>query len=103
MPEEVNLTPEQKAALASLSHGEGPDAGLEDRIVADLRGRGLLRRRGPEFRWQMVGVAAAAAILLFIGGFFAGRESVVRAKTVNDLANVPVEGSGKGVTQVVWF
>ena len=103
MPEEVDLTPEQKAALASLSHGEGPDAGLEDRVVAELRERRLLRRRQPGFRWQVVGVAAAAAILLFIGGFVAGRESVGRTKTVNDLANVPVEGAGKGVTQVVWF
>jgi hypothetical protein len=103
VPEEVNLTPEQKAALAALSHGQGPDAGLEDRVVAELRERGLLRRRQPAFRWQMVGAAAAAAILLFIGGFFAGRESVVKTKTVNDLANVQVEGAGKGVTQVVWF
>lgn len=103
MSEEEHLTPEQASALASLARSVSPGAGLEDRIVADLRARGLLRHMGPRFSWPMVGVAAAAAILLFVGGFFAGRESVGKAKTANDLAAVRVEGAGKGVTRVVWF
>ena len=102
MPEEVNLTPEQKSALAALSRGVAPGAELEDRVVADLRERGLLRRRGPGLRWQMVGVAAAA-ILLFVGGFLAGRQSTGKTKTIDNLADVRTEETGKAVTQVVWF
>jgi len=54
-----------------------PPAGLEDRVVATLRDRGLLRgavapRRSWAPRW--VGpVAIAASLLLFVGGFVLGR------------------------------
>ncbi len=101
MSDESNLTPEEESALAALSRGSAPDPGLEDRIVADLRRRGLLRRRR-SFGWNSVAVAAAA-ILIFVGGFLAGRTSVGRTDTVRDLATVPADAAGKQVTRVVWF
>ena len=101
MPEETSLTPEQKSELAALGRGADPDAGLEDRIVADLRGQGLLRRRR-SFGWNALAVAAAA-LLLFVGGFLAGRTSVGRTDTARDLAIARADAAGKQVTRVVWF
>ncbi len=101
MPEDSDLPPEEESALAALSRGAAPDPGLEDRIVADLRRRGLLRRRR-SFGWNAVAVAAAA-LLLFVGGFLAGRTSVGRTDMARDLATVRADAVGKQVTRVVWF
>jgi hypothetical protein len=55
-----------------------PPAGLEERVVGTLRGRGLLRgpaaapRRAFAPRWAWP-VAIAAGLLLFVGGFALGR------------------------------
>lgn len=56
--------------LSGLREEPSPPSALEDRVVDELRARGLLARRQPLSRRLM---AAAAAVALFAGGWLAGR------------------------------
>jgi hypothetical protein len=68
------LTNEEREALARLPREAAVPPGLEDATVAALAERGLLRRRS-RGRRRLVewGLAAAAAVALFAGGFLAGQ------------------------------
>jgi hypothetical protein len=68
MTEDDELTPEEEAALRALSREAKPPPALEERVVAALRARELLARRGPHF-WR----GLAAAVALFAVGLAAGR------------------------------
>jgi hypothetical protein len=73
---ENELGPEERAALARLPREVPPPPALEETTVRALAARGLLRpsavRRGRRLRdW---GLAAAAAVAIFAGGFLAGRQ-----------------------------
>ncbi len=69
-----DLTDSEREAIAGLPREAAPPAGLEETTVRALAARGLLRgaphpiRRGLER-----GLGVAAAILLFAGGYAAGR------------------------------
>lgn len=56
--------------LSGLSEGPPPPAALEDRVVRELRDRGLLERGAS---WPRRLLVAAAAVVLFGGGWLAGR------------------------------
>jgi hypothetical protein len=73
-----DLTPEERAAIARLPRETTPPAGLEDATVRALAEHGLLRPRGaPRTRGGLKwGLPAAAAIMLFTGGYFAGRQNL---------------------------
>ncbi len=68
------LTNEEREALARLPREATPPPGLEDATVGALAERGLLRRgtrgRRRPIEW---GLAAAAAVALFAGGFLVGQ------------------------------
>lgn len=57
--------------LRGLSRGPSPAADLEDRVVNELRHRGLLHD-GASWRRRLL--AAAAAVVLFGGGWLVGRD-----------------------------
>jgi hypothetical protein len=70
-----DLTMEEKRALADLTSGPRPPAGLEDAVVAKLSARGLLSRpvrpaRNPRLVWAL---AAVAGIALFVAGLAVGQ------------------------------
>lgn len=65
------LTPRERALLAELPREAEPPRALEDATVAALLARGLLGRRGSN-RPRLL-AAAAAAVLLFLGGVALGR------------------------------
>ena len=71
---ENELTPEERDAFGALPREREPSRLLEERTVAALRERSLLRRAGagPASRILRAG-AAAAAVAVFMGGFAAGR------------------------------
>lgn len=101
--EEEELTGEERRALAALPRERDPGSPLEERVVAALRGEGLLRPaaagessrgvgRGRPERWRWAGPApradrrrwglAAAAAAVFVVGFAAGQ--VWGARTTAD-------------------
>ena len=71
---ENELTPEERDAFGALPREREPSRLLEERTVAELRERSLLRRAGASraSRILRAGAAAAAAAVL-VGGFAAGR------------------------------
>ena len=71
---ENELTPEESVAFEALPREREPSRLVEERTVAELRERGLLRRgRGSGASRILRATAAAAAVALFAGGFAAGR------------------------------
>jgi len=75
-----DLTQDEREALARLPREAPLPPGLEGATVGALAERGLLRRRSrgrPRLaRW---GLAAAAAIVLFVGGYLTGQRERVTA------------------------
>ncbi|HEY8164783.1 MAG TPA: hypothetical protein VIF83_04440 [Gemmatimonadaceae bacterium] len=70
---ENELTPSERAAFGSLPRERAPSDLLEERVVSELRSRGMLSRatrRGARFgtAWRI-----AAALALFAGGVATGR------------------------------
>jgi hypothetical protein len=70
------LTSSERKALEDLPRERQPSPLLEERVVRELRDRGVLGRRGR--RWfditaLRIAVAVAAAIVLLLGGFVLGR------------------------------
>ena len=69
------LTPVERAAMEALPRERPPDRALEERVVRALRAQGLLERPAvlrlalPTTGWL---AAAAAAVVLFAGGFVLG-------------------------------
>lgn len=80
--EDDDLTPEERAALRALPLEAAPPAALEERVVAALRDRGLLRRRP---RPHVLGSAGllrlAAEVLLFAAGLGMGAAVFYRPPT----------------------
>jgi hypothetical protein len=69
------MTPEEKMAMEALKRDRTPSAALEERVVAALRARGLLRpsrRRVIELTAWRIATAAAAAVVLLLCGFALG-------------------------------
>lgn len=69
-----DLTPEEKEALQRLPRERMPSAALEDRVVADMRGRGVLkpRRRTIDITGGRVATLVAASVALVIGAYAIG-------------------------------
>ena len=61
--------------LAALPHELAPPPALEERVVASLKTRGLLGKRGSRLWWAGI---AAAALILFGGGVALGRGAGMR-------------------------
>ncbi len=66
---------EELEALRALSHERRPPSGLEDRVVAALARRGLIRAPA----WHRWAAVAAAAVVTLAVGFAAGRFSLAPA------------------------
>jgi hypothetical protein len=103
--DEVELSPEEAAALAALARERSPDAQLEDRTVEALRAAGLLHR--PRRAWAIRVAALAAGLALFIGGFALGRRSAGvpdgGLATAGEGRSTVPQGNAAVVRQVVWF
>ncbi len=67
-----DLTHEEREAIARLPREALPPPALEDATVASLLSSGLLRPPRRSRRVLEWGLAAAAAIALFVGGYFTG-------------------------------
>jgi len=68
---EEELSEGESRALRSLRTERLPAPGLEDRVVAHLKERGLLRS-GLGRRWLRAAAALAACLVLFLGGAVVG-------------------------------
>jgi hypothetical protein len=71
-PENDDLPPEIRARLRSLRRELAPGDLLEERVVRDLRARGLLQSRRPWFRPASWTARLAAGLLLFVSGWMVG-------------------------------
>jgi hypothetical protein len=65
-----DLSSDELNNLRALRAGPNPPAALESRVIQSLRQRGPLRRKNTLSR---ILIASAAALLLLVGGWFAGR------------------------------
>ncbi len=81
-PHSPELTREEQEALRNLSRERQPPPGLEDRVVAALEGRGLIRAPA----WRRWAAVAAAAVVTLALGFAAGRFSRPPASAAEDSA-----------------
>lgn len=89
MSDEIELTSDERSALAELPRDAVAHAEIEERTVRALRARGLLRgNTGRTVRWIAV---AVAAVLLFVAGFAVGKRA---AKSEREPPSVRV---------VAWF
>jgi hypothetical protein len=69
-----DLTPAERETLTRLPREATPPPALEDATVHALAARGLLRRKPRGSRRILEwGIAAAAATVLFVGGYLAGQ------------------------------
>jgi hypothetical protein len=71
-----DLTPFERKAMEALPREQTPGPLLEERVVQALHDRGVLgprKRRILELTAVRIAVAAAAAIVLLLGGFALGR------------------------------
>ncbi len=102
MPDEFDLPPEDRAALAELAVDPIPARALEDRTVAAMIARGLLRTGADRSRrWAL---AAAVALLFFSGGFFVGMErGMSRREPAPGAVPTPAPAAGSAIRTVVWF
>jgi len=68
------LSATESTLLRSLAQGPQPSPGLEDRVVSELKRRGLVRAQGGAVMKavRIVGIAAGLAVT-FAGGMVAGR------------------------------
>jgi hypothetical protein len=109
---EIELTPEEQAALAALPRERDPSRLLEERTVAALRERGLLRRPAAGRAARIVRAAVgAAAVIVFLIGFAAGRATApdtpagTRVSDAED-ATVPAERpirADNEPSRIVWL
>ncbi len=74
------LTPEELQTLRALSHERRPPPELEDRVVAALSRRGLIRAPA----WRRWAPLAAAAVVTLCVGFAAGRLTLGPAPAADD-------------------
>ena len=75
-PENDDLPPEIRARLQSLRRELAPSDLLEERVVRDLRARGLLQSRRPWFRPASWTARLAAGLLLFVAGWMVGSQGI---------------------------
>ena len=76
------LSEEESGALRSLKSGQLPPSGMEERVVAHLKERGLLRG-GAGRRWLQVAAGLAACLGIFFAGVEIGeRRSPVPSQPV---------------------
>lgn len=75
MKNDDEWTPAERHDLDALPREIAPPDGHEDRTVAALESRGLVRRGPRSVAWQHLLAAAAVAMVLFGGGAAAGRWS----------------------------
>lgn len=78
-----DLTPDERKAFETLPREMMPVAGLEDRVVGALRGRGLLRRRRRtiELTRTRMAVVVAASIAFVVAGFALGQWATLHQVT----------------------
>jgi len=68
------LTREEMDALRALPRETPPPPDLEERVVGELRQRGLISRKKPATPpWALAAMALAASLLIFMGGVFFGQ------------------------------
>ncbi len=65
-------TPEERRALDALPREEAPPAWLEDRVVSDLRGRGLIAAASTRRSRSLLAGALAACLATFAAGLALG-------------------------------
>jgi hypothetical protein len=88
-----DLSPDELNNLHALRAGPNPPAALESRVVQSLRQRELLRRKNILPR---ILIASAAALLLLVGGWFAGRMfPLTRVATSQPRFILLLESSGR--------
>src|SRR5512134_1333353 len=111
---ENELTPEERTAFEALPREREPSRLVEERTVAELRERGLLRRaRGSGASRILRATAAAAAIAVFVGGFAAGRATAPDGRVLDrgdamggapdSAANEPPARETDEPTRIVWL
>lgn len=76
---EESWTEAERKAMAALPKQRDPGPEVEDRIVEALRARGLVRARRRPGAWLPF-AAAAAGLLLALGGYAVGRASSTPAE-----------------------
>lgn len=67
------LSPQEQRALAALPREKAPRHELEERVVAALQARGLLRRHRPGGIRRWLGLAAGIAAVFLLGWWLGGR------------------------------
>jgi hypothetical protein len=92
---ENELTAAERAAFDSLPRERVPGDLLEERVVSDLRRRGMLVRPAHQRLRLANGWRIAAAIALFAGGVATGRFILAPGKSAQAIQpdSVPVAGS----------
>ncbi len=92
-PQSLELTREEQDALRALSRERQPPPELEDRVVAALSGRGLIRAPA----WRRWAPLAAAAVVTLALGFAAGRFSLKPPTASDDTAAAAAENPARFV------
>ena len=72
---DLELTAEEAAALAGLRHETAPPPELEDRVVAALRRRGLIRAQRAWTRAAAIAATLLLALAVGLSGFWLGARS----------------------------
>ena len=80
---EDKLSEAERRLFNSLEKELQPPGSLEAKIVSQLYGEGLIKNNKPKKRYMRIVMAVAAAILIFIGGIYADRESSISPVSIN--------------------
>lgn len=99
MPDERedDLRPEHEEALAGLRRAVEPPAALEERVVAELAGRGMIRRASGWGRWAaMAAVLLLAVALGYASGWRAGTQGPAVTADPGDAPGAPGRTGGSG-------
>lgn len=99
-PENDDLPPEIRARLQSLRRELAPSDLLEERVVRDLRARGLLHSRRPWFRPAAWTARLAAGLLLFVAGWMVGSKGIPSQQGAVPAAEL-VEQAGDELVQAL--
>ncbi|MCE7992183.1 MAG: hypothetical protein HEP71_09395 [Roseivirga sp.] len=75
MMDQDELTPEEQAAFEELAAVKHPPSVLEDRIVAELKKEGLIKKTRTMNNYIKYAAGLAASVIIFFAGNFVGRQS----------------------------
>ena len=91
---ESELTAAERAAFAALPRERTPSDLLEERVVSELRNRGMLSRTSHRARRFGAAWRIAAAIALFAGGVATGRFVLAPRQSSPTSSAMPASGNG---------